>query len=95
MASETGTFTPQSRPTHTVRSRRIMGLKPSEFLGKLAVELILTIGAVAVLLPLVWMLSTSLKTMGQVAVYPIQWIPDPVMWSNYPKALTTIDFGLY
>ncbi|MEN6478805.1 MAG: carbohydrate ABC transporter permease, partial [Anaerolineales bacterium] len=42
-----------------------------------------------------WMLSTSLKTMGQVAVYPIQWIPDPVMWSNYPKALTTIDFGLY
>ena len=75
--------------------RRILGLKPTEFAGKAVIELILLVGATAVLLPLVWMLSTSLKTMGQVGVYPIEWIPDPVMWSNYPKALTTIDFALY
>jgi len=94
MGSEAGLFARQTE-TATIRSRRIFGLRPGEFLRKLLIEALLVLGAVAVLLPLVWMLSTSLKTMGQVGVYPIQWMPDPVMWSNYPEALSTIDFALY
>ncbi|MGI6374952.1 MAG: carbohydrate ABC transporter permease [Anaerolineae bacterium] len=94
MGSEAGLFTRRAATEH-VQAKRILGLKPSDFVQKLVIELVLTLGAVAVLLPLVWMLSTSLKTMGQVGVYPIQWMPEPVMWSNYPKALTTIDFALY
>jgi len=46
-------------------------------------------------LPLVWALLTSLKTNAQVYVVPPKWIPDPVMWSNYPEALTRIPFLRY
>jgi multiple sugar transport system permease protein len=35
------------------------------------------------LLPFVWMLSSSLKRNVDVFTVPIQWIPDPVVWTNY------------
>lgn len=48
--------------------------------------LILTPLAILWFLPLVLMLSTSLKSQSQI-YQPAQIIPDPVMWSNYPRAL--------
>ena len=39
------------------------------------------------MIPLVWLVSSSLKEQGQVFAYPPVWIPDPVKWSNYPEAL--------
>jgi len=54
-------------------------------------------------MPLLWMLSTSLKTDEQ--IFPREGesktlsfhslLPDPVEWSNYPKALRTVPFGTY
>jgi multiple sugar transport system permease protein len=38
------------------------------------------------ILPWFWMVTTSLKTQGQVVEIPIRWIPDPVYWINYPNA---------
>lgn len=35
------------------------------------------------LLPLIYMVSTSLKAYGKEFSYPIQWIPDPIVWGNY------------
>src|SRR3954454_14359931 len=37
-------------------------------------------------LPLLWMVTTSLKEQGQVFQIPPQWIPNPVRWDNYPEA---------
>lgn len=34
-------------------------------------------------IPLVWMISTSLKTIGQTTALPPVWIPHPVIWKNY------------
>jgi ABC-type glycerol-3-phosphate transport system permease component len=42
--------------------------------------------------PFLWLVVTSLKQKSQVFTDPLVWIPDPVMWSNYPKALTTPGF---
>ena len=44
---------------------------------------LLSLGSVLMLAPLVWMLSTSLKTMDGVFELPPQWIPDPFVWENY------------
>ncbi len=35
------------------------------------------------LLPLAWMVSTSLKSRDEVFVYPPQWIPEVLRWDNY------------
>jgi ABC-type glycerol-3-phosphate transport system permease component len=43
-------------------------------------------------LPFVWLVVTSLKLKSQVFTDPLVWIPDPVMWSNYPRALTSPGF---
>lgn len=43
--------------------------------------------------PLMWMLSTSLKPAQQ--VFERNWIPDPIVWSNFKDALTSAPFDTY
>jgi multiple sugar transport system permease protein len=50
-------------------------------------HVILIAGSIAVLIPLAWMLSTSLKPTTQVSKWPPIWIPNPIMWSNYVHAM--------
>lgn len=47
------------------------------------------------LLPLWWMVSTSLKTSEQIFIFPPSWIPNPVKFSNYSEALKKMDFFRY
>ena len=46
-------------------------------------------------MPLLWMISTSLKTDPQVYTVPPVWIPNPMRFANYPEALSKVPFGLY
>lgn len=48
---------------------------------------------VLLMAPLVWLLSSSLKSEGQIFVMPPEWIPNPVRWSNYPDVFRRIPFG--
>jgi ABC-type glycerol-3-phosphate transport system permease component len=52
-------------------------------------------GAMLFLLPLFWMISSSLKPDYQVLQYPPRWLPDPPRWANYAEALTYVPFGRY
>ena len=45
--------------------------------------------------PLFWMVSTALKTLPQTRAYPPIFIPEPVMWRNFPDALTFLPFGVF
>ena len=42
--------------------------------------------------PFLWMISTSIKTGPDAIATPPIWIPDSIVWSNYPDALAAIDF---
>lgn len=57
--------------------------------------LALLIGGIFVCLPFVWMISTSLKDEGSVFIFPPNWIPNPILWSNYSQALTVLPFALF
>lgn len=50
--------------------------------------LLLSISACFLLIPFVWMISTSLKEPGDVLKFPPEWIPDPIVWGNYRDAMT-------
>ena len=60
------------------------------------VTLIVFIGALGMLFPIAFMLTTSLKTSGNVFLLPIRWIPGlqfvPV-WSNFGEALEFMDWS--
>ena len=51
--------------------------------------------ALVLALPLLWLVSTSFKTGAQTFLMPPQWIPEPIVWSNYPEAFRAVDFGRY
>ena len=56
---------------------------------------VLWLAAGAFLLPLFWIISSSLKPEWQVLSDPPVWLPNPPRWANYPEALTYLPFGRY
>ena len=47
------------------------------------------------ILPLIWMLSASLKYDSQVFSLPIRWIPEDPVWNNYVKFWTKLPFVIF
>jgi len=58
-------------------------------------HLVLLAGLAAVMMPIAFALSTSLKPYGDLFVYPPVWIPSPAKWDNYVEALTFVPFDRY
>src|SRR6185437_10957910 len=57
--------------------------------------LLLTTGALVMLAPVLWMVSTSLKADAQVGAYPPAWIPHPIVWENYVDAWNDLPTGRF
>ena len=64
-------------------------------LGRVVLYAILIAGAVLVTIPFIWLVSSSLKPQAQLVAFPPIWIPKPILWENYPKALTALPFGRF
>ncbi|HEU5088284.1 MAG TPA: carbohydrate ABC transporter permease, partial [Roseiflexaceae bacterium] len=64
------------------------GRKRRAQVANLLTHIALIAVSMLVLLPLAFQLSTSLKTAGEVFIFPPAWIPDPVRWENYADAVT-------
>jgi multiple sugar transport system permease protein len=63
--------------------RKKMNVKKREIPGTVLKTLIMLPFAALFLLPLLWMLSSSLKLPLEVFEYPIKWIPQKIQWGNY------------
>jgi multiple sugar transport system permease protein len=83
--------TTESSPLHYPTKK----LSRAEGISRTAIFTILLVGAVIMMAPLAFLISSSLKTETQVFQYPIQWLPNPVRWLNYLEALTQKPFFLY
>ena len=57
-------------------------------LGDAVVFIVLVIGGIIMIAPLVWMLTTSLKTKVEVFALPPVWLPDPPQWDTYVRMWT-------
>ncbi len=57
--------------------------------------IILIIGAIVMVFPMIWMLSTSLKTGGALLELPPSLIPNPARWRNYLDVWIDQDFLRY
>ena len=72
-----------------------IGLNVRDAVSRTLVYLILGAGSVIILMPLLWMISTSLKPLSHVFRFPPEFIPQRIVWSNYPDALTQLPFDVY
>ena len=57
--------------------------RPTNLVKQIVVYGLLVLGAVVVLIPFLWMISTSLKTLDQLFTTRVNFIPDPAVPANY------------
>lgn len=62
--------------------------RQKEISKKIAAYLFLILGSIIMMIPFLWMISTSLKPDGAVFTMPPEWIPSEIKWENYWVVLT-------
>jgi ABC-type glycerol-3-phosphate transport system permease component len=89
-AARTRAAAPAGAATIRRRSARLTAVTAG-----VALNLLLVVLSVAALLPIAWMVSTSLKPAGTEYEWPIRWIPDRIVLENYLRAHTVMNFAVY
>lgn len=73
-------------PTPSGHLTRMPGSRTKQYkIGNILTTIMLAIGGIIMIAPLLWTLSTSLKTKAGVYALPPQWIPDPFVWETYRR----------
>jgi len=67
----------------------------SDKTSRLAVHLLLAVGALIMIMPFLWMLSTSVKSFADSMSVPPKWLPTEWRFDNYARVIDSIDFGTY
>ena len=72
-------------------------LKIKSTVGKILIYVLLTLGAIIMLFPFYWMISGSIKTLGEIQSPDIVWWPKKAQWGNFYEVLTmkSNPFGIY
>lgn len=63
--------------------------------GNLLIHIVLIIGAIIMILPFIWMILTSFKTLGESTQIPPKIFPDSLQFSNYTEVLRLLPFGQF
>lgn len=72
---------------------RRLGMRGQARVGAIASYVVLSLGALVMLAPFIWMVATSLKPAGEVFQYPPRLWGTSVEWGNYVQVLTGSSFG--
>jgi multiple sugar transport system permease protein len=59
---------------------------------KILIHTILIIGVVIMIVPFIWMILTSLKTLGESTMVPPKILPTSPQWNNYSEVQRTLPF---
>jgi ABC-type glycerol-3-phosphate transport system permease component len=82
--------------TQDVNIRKpLFSKKTRTFLNKSSGYLVLTLIALIFMIPLFWMISTSLKSRWDIFAWPPKWIPDVLHWENYGEAFRKYPLGRF
>ena len=69
--------------------------RQQDIIVKTVTYIFLTLVGITMLLPFLWMLSTSLKEPQAVYAFPPKWIPDPIVWGSYLKVWSVVPFARF
>jgi len=59
---------------------------------QMSAYLVVIVGAIVLMIPFIWMVSSSLKPLNQIFAQPPVWIPNPPQWRNYADAWNALPF---
>lgn len=63
--------------------------------GTILTHMILIIGAAIMILPFLWMVLTSIKTLTESVQIPPKIFPDMIRWDNYPAVMKILPFASF
>ena len=72
-----------------------MGNKRILILNKTIAHIVLLLGAFTMLVPFIWMFSSSLKGLGEVFVFPPKLFGERLVWENYTQISSRFNFFKY
>ena len=72
-----------------------MNNKRKQLIVKIVAHLVLLLGAITMLVPFIWMLSSSVKSLGEVFVFPPTLFGEKIVWENYTKISSRFDYLAY
>lgn len=81
-------LTLQLRPTAGVKKAAPRKYTVRRLVGYILIYTLMTIIALIFMIPLLWMISTSLKTRSEIFAWPPQWLPQNPAWQNYGEAFS-------
>ena len=67
----------------------------AEAANRVLMHAVLIVLSLMALVPVLWMISSSLKASTEIFVTPIQWIPSTPRWGNYATAFARAPIWLY
>ena len=73
----------------------MMTIKRKNIIPILLIYTILILASLMVIIPVLWMLSTSVKSMEEMFTLPPRWIPDQPTWKAFLRIWTDYPFGRY
>ncbi|HEY0420709.1 MAG TPA: carbohydrate ABC transporter permease [Acetobacteraceae bacterium] len=68
---------------------------PLRRLGSIAAHAVLMLGALVMVMPMLWMLATAFKPPGEIALWPPVFLPRAPSWENFTGAFETAPFGRF
>jgi multiple sugar transport system permease protein len=69
--------------------------KPRRWLSQVSFYLVAMLVILPFVLPLIWMIASSLRTPGLPPPRGIEWIPQPLAWQNYTTIFTMVPLARY
>ena len=72
-----------------------MNNKRKQLIVKIVAHLVLLLCAITMLVPFIWMLSSSVKSLGEVFVFPPTLFGEKIVWENYTKISIRFDYLAY
>ena len=72
-----------------------MNNKRKQLIVKIVAHLVFLLGAITMLVPFIWMLSSSVKSLGEVFVFPPTLFGEKIVWENYTKISSRFDYLAY
>ena len=72
-----------------------MNLKTKRHFITMVSHIVLILGAITMLLPFIWMLTTSLKGLNEVFALPPKWFGARLVWENYLQISSRFDYFAY
>src|SRR5690554_6123794 len=66
--------------------------RTANLITRIVAYVLVTIGAIVLMVPFAWMLSSSLKPLNMAGAEPPVWVRDPIQWRNYVGAWNALPF---